>query len=227
MPKIYITYAVTPRKELIISSYHEKVQSKSNAAALVRKDGLKLKDLQEIEGEFPKASQDAIQSKLLELLSTLDGRLESEFEKVTYRGDLNLCTSDKSPTDCLFDGTLNRFFSGKEVYLILESANKEYVEDGIALADKNGLTGATLQTKTGVSEKLTKTYPSSGVQNKGVPSPDADALAQDTVKIKDPGALSEVLVKVGVFTNKETTSEASNPEALVQENTQKTNKITG
>ncbi|KTD42280.1 hypothetical protein [Legionella parisiensis] len=199
MPKIYITYAITPDKELIISSYHEGTQSKSNAAQLARKAGVSLKDLKGINEDFPEASQSAIQNKLLELLTSITHGLD--FNKVTYRGDLNLCTSNKAPTDCLFDGTLNRFFSGKEVHLILESANKEYVEEGIQLADRNGLTGAIIQTKTSSSDKLSKFYPAPEEQlnNNAVPIPDQSALAQDTVNIRDPQTFSNALAKIGVF----------------------------
>lgn len=119
-----------------------------------------------------------------------------------------MCTSNKAPTPCLFDGTLNQVFPGKEVQLILESANREYVEAGIRLADSMGLVGAILQTKTASTEGvLSKTYPQSEAQvqvnNSPIdipaPIPDTAALAQAEVKIKDPQTLSNALVKIGVF----------------------------
>lgn len=51
-PKIYISYTITPSKELVISSYHEKVQSMINGFALIKKDGLKPGDLKKLEGSF-------------------------------------------------------------------------------------------------------------------------------------------------------------------------------
>lgn len=41
MPSIYITYAITPSHELVVASYHDKLQSKMNAAPLLR---AKIKD---------------------------------------------------------------------------------------------------------------------------------------------------------------------------------------
>ncbi|MCE0722877.1 MULTISPECIES: hypothetical protein [Legionella] len=223
MPKIYVHYAITPKGELAISSYHERTQSFSNGFALIKKE-LKLSDLQKLEADIPDPyTNDDIKSKLLELLSTIKQSKnynDVTLGKVTYKGDLNLCTGNKAPTPCLFDGTLNRVFPGKEVQLILESANREYVEAGIRLADSMGLVGAILQTKTSATEEaLSKTYPQSGTQvqvnNNSIemptPKPDADALAQAEVKIKDPQTLSNALIKIGVFNTAKDSLNAKNP----------------
>lgn len=201
MPKIYITYAITPKKELVVASYHEKVQSMLNAFTLVKKEGLKSGDLQKLEGDLPEQyDNNDVKNKLLELLTVV--KKSGDFDKVTYRGDLNLCTHKKEDVALyLFDGTLNQFFSGKEVQLILESANSEYVTGAIEIADKMGLTGAILQTKSGVKEgALSKTYPHSDQNsNTSIPSPVPSALATSHVAIKDPLTLANTLGKVGVF----------------------------
>ncbi|HHT0593258.1 TPA: hypothetical protein ACTXXA_002029 [Legionella anisa] len=211
MPKIYVHYAITSKGELAISSYHERTQSFSNGFALIKQE-LKLSDLQKLEADIPTPyTNDDIKTKLLELLSTIKQSKnynDVTLSKVTYKGDLNLCTSNKEPTPCLFDGTLNQVFPGKEVQLILESANREYVEAGIRLADSMELVGAILQTKTASTEGgLSKTYPQSGVQvqvnndpiDMPTPLPDAAELAKAEVKIKDSQTLSSALVKIGVF----------------------------
>ncbi|KTD66973.1 hypothetical protein Lste_3179 [Legionella steelei] len=222
MPSIYITYAITPGHELVVASYHDKLQSKMNAAPLLRariKD-FKPKDMQytEIDVGTP-YNDEVVKGKLLELLASIKG----VYNKVTYRGDLNLCTQRKEDiAPCLFDGTLNRFFAGKSVDLILESANREYVEGAIEAADKIGLTGAVIQTKAGVpvGEALSKTYPkpvipsavSSGLQTTippvtppppgidlSIPKPMASELADSSVSVQSPHSLAEALGKVGVF----------------------------
>ncbi|STY28934.1 Uncharacterised protein [Legionella wadsworthii] len=194
MPQsIYISYAISPKKELIISCYHDKTQSMINGAALGKADGLKPKDFIKLDKTLRGKDNADIKEGLLELLTTIKS-ISADYNKVIYRGDLNLCTSDKSPTPCLFDGTINDLFSGKEVHLILESGNKEYVEEGISLADRAGLTGAILQTKSTVKDQLVKVYPASII-----PSPAPEELAQPEVAIKDTHSLAEALKKVGIF----------------------------
>ncbi|MCW8444509.1 hypothetical protein OQJ05_10645 [Fluoribacter gormanii] len=202
-PKIYISYTITPSKELVISSYHEKVQSMINGFALIKKDGLKPGDLKKLEGELPEQyDNNDVKNKLLELLTIIKN--SGDFDKVTYRGDLNLCTHKKEElAPFLFDGTLNNFFSGKEVQLILESANTEYVQGAIEFADKIEMTGLILQTKSGIKEVLSKNYPPANANKSSsetpVPVPETGELAQSTVNIKEPLALSDALSKVGVF----------------------------
>ncbi|PWY55054.1 hypothetical protein DGG96_14105 [Legionella qingyii] len=220
-PKIYISYAITPNKELVISSYHEKVQSMINGFALIKKDGLKPGDLKKLEGELPEQyDNDDVKKKLIELLTTIKN--SGDFDKVTYRGDLNLCTHKKDDlAPFLFDGTLNKFFAGKEVQLILESANTEYVEGAIKFADNIEMTGVILQTKSGSQDVLSKTYPPSNANKSSsetpVPAPETGELAQSTVNINDPLALSDALSKVGIFntpsTEPSTTSTNETPRA--------------
>lgn len=52
-PKIYISYTITPNKELVISSYHDKFQSTMNGFTLIKKDGLKPGDLKKLKENFP------------------------------------------------------------------------------------------------------------------------------------------------------------------------------
>ncbi|CAM2951243.1 Uncharacterised protein [Legionella steigerwaltii] len=197
MPSIYLTYAITSSKELVVASYHSKLQSKANALPLIRgkEPGFKLTDLKYLEGE---AIESAVKAKLLELLASIPG----EYDKVTYKGDLNLCTSDKKPAPYLFDGTLNRFYAGKDVDLILESANEEYVRDGIAMADEMHLKGAVVQIKTG-SGTLSQVYPKPVIQDSkmdlSVPKPKPSELAQPSVPVRDPHVLAEALGKFGSF----------------------------
>ena len=214
--KIFISYAITPKKELAISCYHEKVQSMINGFALVKNDGLKSGDLIKLEGELPEHyNNNDVKNKLIELLTTIKN--SGDFDKVTYKGDLNLCTHKKEElAPFLFDGTLNNFFAGKEVKLILESANVEYVQGAIEFADKMEMTNVVLQTKTGIKDGLSKTYPpldaNKNVVDTSVPVPETGALAQPSVNIKDPHALSDALGKVGIFNtpNTETSNSSTN-----------------
>ncbi|MCW8444510.1 hypothetical protein OQJ05_10650 [Fluoribacter gormanii] len=202
-PKIYISYTITPNKELVISSYHDKFQSTMNGFTLIKKDGLKPGDLKKIEGELPEQYDNSdVKKKLIELLTTIKN--SGDFDRVTYRGDLNLCTHKKEDlAPFLFDETLNNFFPGKEVQLILESGNAEYVEGAIKFADKIGLTGVILQTKSGNKEVLSKTYPPSVSNNSkaeaSVPIPESSALTQPTVNIEDVHTLSDALGNIGIF----------------------------
>ncbi|PWY55039.1 hypothetical protein DGG96_14110 [Legionella qingyii] len=201
-PKIYISYAITPNKELVISSYHEKFQSTFNGFTLIKKDGLKQGDLKKLEGDLPEQyDNNDVKKKLIELLTTIKN--SGDFDKVTYRGDLNLCTHKKDDlAPFLFDGTLNKFFAGKEVQLILESGNVEYVESAIKFADKIEMTGVILQTKSGIKETLSKTYPPSDDNNSkaevSVPIPETSALAQLSIN-EDVHTLSNAIGKVGIF----------------------------
>ncbi|MCW8400601.1 hypothetical protein OQJ26_17620 [Legionella sp. PATHC038] len=212
MPKIYITYAATPSGALVISSYHEKVQSKLNAFSLVKTEGLKSADLQSLEGDLPEAyDNEIVKAKLLELLTEVNNK-GLDFNRVTYRGDLNLCTKRKEDlAPYLFDGTVNRFFAGKEVQLILESANKEYVEGAIDFADRIGFTDAVIQTKNGTpkGQELSKTYPKEErAMDVSVPKPKTSELAQSSVTVQDSHVLSDALGKFGSFSpaTSETTS---------------------
>ncbi|QMT59433.1 hypothetical protein [Legionella sp. PC997] len=214
-PKIFISYAVTPKKELVISSYHEKVQSMVNGFALIKKDGLKSGDLKKLEESLPeKYDNNDVKNKLLGLLKII--KQSEDFDTVTYRGDLNLCTHRKEElAPFLFDGTLNDFFSGKEVKLILESANVEYVEGAIKFADNIEISNLILQTKTATKDGISKTYPSLDHNNPekySIPLPESGALAQPSISIKDPHALSDALGKVGIFNTPktETTSTSTN-----------------
>ncbi|WP_454780409.1 hypothetical protein [Legionella sp. WA2022007384] len=215
-PKIYISYAITPKKELFISSYHEKVQSMVNGFALVKNDGLKPGDLKKLDKELPEQyDNNDVKNKLLELLTTI--KQSGDFDKVTYRGDLNLCTHKKEElAPFLFDGTINKFFAGKEVKLILESANVEYVQGAIDFANTIELSNVILQTKTATKDGISKTYPPLDANNNlvetSVPVPESGALARSSVNIKDPHALSDALGKVGIFnaTNSETTPTETN-----------------
>lgn len=218
-PRIYISYTITPNKELVISSYHEKVQSMINGFALIKKDGLKPGDLKKLEGVLPEQyDNNDVKKKLIELLETI--KKSGDFDNVTYRGDLNLCTHKKEDlAPFLFDGTLNNFFSGKEVQLILESANYEYVEGAIKFADKIGITGVTLQTKSATKEVLSKTYPpleaNKSTTETPIPVPETGALAQSEADIKDPHTLSDALGKVGIFNTTSTeTNTTSTHEVL-------------
>ncbi|WP_454785319.1 hypothetical protein [Legionella sp. WA2024007413] len=202
-PKIFISYAVTPKKELVISSYHEKVQSMVNGFALIKKDGLKSGDLKKLEESLPEEyDNNDVKNKLLGLLKII--KQSEDFDTVTYRGDLNLCTHKKEElAPFLFDGTLNDFFSGKGVKLILESANVEYVEGAIKFADTIQLSNVILQTKTATKDGISKTYPPLNAES-SIPLPESDALAQPSISIKDPHALSDALGKVGIFNTPKT-----------------------
>lgn len=230
MPKIYITYAATPSGALVISSYHEKVQSKLNAFTLVKTEGLKSTDLQSLEGDLPASYDDVIvKQKLLDLLKGITDQ-GLDYNRVTYRGDLNLCTKRKEDlAPYLFDGTINRFFAGKEVQLILESANKEYVEGAIDFADRIGFTGAVIQTKSGTpkGQELSKTYPKQEREmDVSVPKPKTSELAQSSVTVQDPHVLSDALGKFGSFSpaSAETTSAPTKKQD--QEGTEETPGLT-
>ncbi|MCW8409860.1 hypothetical protein OQJ13_12850 [Legionella sp. PATHC035] len=202
MPKIYIHYAAKDNT-LFISSYHEKVQSKLNAFSLVRTKDLKSTDLQSLEGDLPESyDNEVVKDKLLELLTEINN-MGLEFATVIYRGDLNLCTKRKDDlATYLFDGTVDRFFAGKEVQFILESANKEYVEGAIDYADRIGLTNAVIQTKSGTpkGQELSKTYPKQEpAMDVSVPKPKASELAQSSVTVQDSRVLSDALGKFGSF----------------------------
>lgn len=209
MPKIYMYYTITPNRELIISSYHANLQSKSNCAQLAKKAGLSFKDLKSLEGSIPdNPSYSDIKEKLLELLDHFNNLpAGNEYNKVTYIGDLNLCTNKKEPTPCLFDGTLNQFFSGKEVYLILESANTDFVDRAIELADKNQLAGITLQVKGGGKAKI---YPHAEMQTTlDIPSANTSFMEDSTEKMTDPKSLG----RIGIFTPASSGTSSSSPQS--------------
>ncbi|STY28524.1 Uncharacterised protein [Legionella wadsworthii] len=212
MPKIYMYYTITPNQELIISSYHANLQSKSNCAQLAKKAGLSFKDLKSLDGSIPdNPSYGDIKEKLLELLSHFNNLpAGNEYIKVTYIGDLNLCTNKKEPTPCLFDGTLNQFFSGKEVYLILESANSDFVDKAIELADKNQLSGITLQVKGGGKAKI---YPHAEMKTTlDTPSANISFMedsTDSTEKMTDPKSLG----RIGIFTPASSVTSSSSPQS--------------
>lgn len=224
MPNIYINYVITSNRELLISSYHDKVQSKANALPLAKsKDkNIKPKDLQQLEEILPQPFDDGIvKTKLLNLLATIEG----DFDKVTYKGDLNLCTQKKEDlAPYLFDGTLNRFFAGRDVQLILESANKEYVDNAIEFANAIGLTGAVIQTKSGTpkEEARSQVYPQPEAVNKEkredlpIPESKSSELAQPKVAVQNTAILLDALVKVGVFNTSGTENNTNTSEEKEQ-----------
>src|SRR5438045_2480669 len=101
MPKIFFNYVITPNKELLISSYHEPVQALSNARQLMGPDNFK--QVTKWQEEVPSPGDEKeIKATFCALLT----KIEKEFDTLTVKCDLNICTKDKQPAIFLFDGTL-------------------------------------------------------------------------------------------------------------------------
>ncbi|ARH00521.1 hypothetical protein [Legionella micdadei] len=204
---IYIHYGKKPNGELVISCYHNKIQSYTKAVTLTRDRKVKENSLS-VDLLEP-YDHGTVKKEVLKLLEQILIKKENECSKVTFAADLNLCCKKKEElAPFLFDRTLNDFFSGKKVHLILESSEPEFVLGAIEKTKKIALSGVTLKTKDSVKENaVCKVYEDSTEVNLSVPKPSSTGLASPKVAIRDPKELTQAMGKIGLFTGVEPESE--------------------
>ncbi|WP_141650500.1 hypothetical protein [Legionella massiliensis] len=161
---MYISYAKNKSNQLIITCYHEKVQSMVNSLTLARKFELRNSDLSKLERSFSDPyTKDDVQASFQEVLKLIKSSC-GPVSQIAFMGDLNLCCKNKNDlAPFLFDKTVHKIFKEvKSIHLTLESMDHIYVNKAIELADSRRLTDLTIKTKSVVREApICKVYPSS------------------------------------------------------------------
>ncbi|KTD29420.1 hypothetical protein [Legionella maceachernii] len=201
---IHIYYSKKNHGELVICCYHNNLQAYTKAITLTR--DRKIKD-NNLNTNLPDSYDfETVKLEVLRLLAQIKEK-EFDFNTVTFAADFNLCCNKKEElAPFLFDRTLNNFFDGKEVNLILESSEPLYILYAIEQAEKmveegKDLSGIILKTKD--SERTSPVYKefpkNTEAINLSVPKPSMTGLASPKVAIKNQKELTEAMSKIGLF----------------------------